>query len=422
MPTNINRRKFLAVSGIGAAGVVTGLGTTLALAAPGTPNTGDVIVAVLLRGGCDGLSMAPPYGYQSYRNLRPTIAIPPPGQNNGALALNSATSPTAAFPTGIENVVGLHPAMQPIHETLWAQGRLAVLPATGMDPNESRTRSHFRAEEYLERGARSDGVGGGFLGRMINAGNFPGLLNGVNTSGRCNMLDGGSKSVLANDLDNFGLTGFRNRDQARTALASLNSGPDSVSAEGRLVLDVVDQLQSLDGNRRPGYPNTGLSRQMSEVATVIKANIGVQAATVELGGWDHHRDLGAPGDTNGRFHRRAAELADALRAFADDTNQLEEITVVVLTEFGRTINENGNRGTDHGAGATHMVMGGGIRGGVYGDDYPDVIQDNPQYGDLTIHTDYRKYLSEVVLNRGEVNALDTVFPTYTQNGFLGLTA
>ncbi|MEL7156464.1 MAG: DUF1501 domain-containing protein [Actinomycetota bacterium] len=420
MPTTVNRRKFLAVSGISAAGVVTGLGTTLALAAPGSPNTGDAIVAILLRGGADGLSMSPPYGYASYRQLRPTIAIPPPGNNGGALPLNSGNA-NAAFPTGINNVVGLHPGFQPIYDTLWAQGRLAVIPATGMPASESATRSHFSAEEYLERGSAARNVGGGFLGRMLNVANPPGLVAGVNKSSRTNMLDGGRKSVAAASLSNFGLDGFRNRDQAKAALRALNGGNDSVSAEGRSVLDVVDQIQSLGDGRRPGYPNTGLGRGLSEVSTLLKANIGVHAATLELGGWDHHSNLGAPGDTNGRFYRKITELAGALRAFADDTNQLEEITVIVLTEFGRTINENGNRGTDHGRGATHLVMGGGIQGGVFGDDYPDVIRDDPQTGDLSVLTDYRKPLSEVIMNRAGVNNLGTVFPTYTQNGTLGLT-
>ncbi len=419
MSTTLNRRKFLAVTGVGAAGVVTGLGTTLALAAPGTPQTGDVVVAVLLRGGADGLSLAPPHGYASYRQLRPTIAIPPPGQNGGALPLDSG-NPNAAFPSGLDGVVGLHPAMQPVYDTLWNQGRLAVVPATGIPPSESNTRSHFSAEVYLERGSASRGVGGGFLGRMLNVANTPGLVSGIDTSSRTNMLDGGRNSIAVYNFNNFGLDGFRNRSQSQTALRALHSAADSVSAEGRTALDVVDQIQSIDGDR-PGYPNTGLGRRLAEVSALIKANIGVQAATVELGGWDHHNNLGAPGDTNGSFYRRTTQLAEALRAFADDNDQLNEITVVVLTEFGRTINENGNRGTDHGRGATHLYMGAGIQGGVFGDDYPDVIADNPDYGDLTVETDYRKPLAEIITNRAGVADLGTVFPTYNGNGSLGLT-
>lgn len=419
---SITRRKFIAVSGIGAAGALTtGLGTRLAIAAPGSEASGDALVVIFLRGGCDGLSMTPPYGYQSYRNLRPTIAIPPPGQNGGALPLNNG-NPNAVFPQGISNVVGLHPAMQPIHDTLWAQGRLAVIPATGLPASESASRSHFSAEEYVGRGSASPAVGGGWLGRMIRVQNPPGVIAAVNQSQRGSLINGAVRSVDVPDLDAFGLDGFRNREQAKAALRLLNGGADSVALEGTNLLDVVDRIQAIDGSRRPGYANTGMGRQLSELSSLFKANLGIHGASLDFGGWDHHKNLGAPGDTNGNFYRRARELADALRAFADDTNQLEELTVVVITEFGRTINENGNRGTDHGRGSSMLVMGNGIQGGVFGDDYPDVIADDPNNGDLGIFTDFRKPLSEVIANRSGVANLQPVFPTYAQSGTpLGLT-
>jgi uncharacterized protein (DUF1501 family) len=155
------------------------------------------------------------------------------------------------------------------------------------------------------------------------------------------------------------------------------------------------------------------------VSTLLKAQLGLQAAAIDVGGWDTHGDQGNAGDTNGRFYQLMDELGSALRAFADDTNQLEEVTVVVLTEFGRTINENGNRGTDHGRAATYLAMGAGIQGGVFGDDYPDAIQDGPE-GDLAVLTDYRKPMAEIVMKRAGVAAVDTVFPTYAGTGELGL--
>jgi uncharacterized protein (DUF1501 family) len=206
------------------------------------------------------------------------------------------------------------------------------------------------------------------------------------------------------------------------ALQILNAGEDSVSAEGRNALDTIAQIQSLSegGQLREGFPDTGLGRRLSELSTLLQAGLGIQAAAIDLGGWDTHENQGGAGDANGRFWNLSEELAQGLRAFADDTNGLDEVAVVVLTEFGRTINENGNRGTDHGRGTTYLAMGAGIQGGVFGDDFPDAIQDDPDNGDLTVVTDYRKAVSEIVLKRAGVTDLATVFPTYTPNGELGL--
>ncbi len=424
MPT-LTRRKFITVSSIGAAGLVTGLGTRLAIAAPGQPASGDAVVVLFLRGGADGLNHAPPFDDSRYQDIRPTIAIPPPNQNGGALPLtNASANGNVAFPTGLEGAVGLHPAFAPIHETLWAQGRLAVIPAAGLPDSESTNRSHFEASEYVARGSASNAVGGGFLGRMLNVLNPAAIVGGINMSEQVFPLDGAANAAKIDDLGNFGLTGFRNVGDARAAIRILNSGTDSVSTAGNEVLDVVDQIQALDGERRPGYPNTSLGRKLSELSTLFGANLGVHAATVDIGGWDTHNGQGGVGDENGRLYRRTTEVADAVRAFADDTDQLDEITVVIGTEFGRQVQENGDRGTDHGRGATWLAMGAGIQGGVFGDDYPDQIvyqPSGPRINALPVLTDYRKVLADIMVNRVGINDLGTVFPTYAADGALGLS-
>ncbi len=422
--STVSRRKFLAAGGVGVATAttmaVTGFGTRLALAAPGDPSTGDVLVVVFLRGGADGLTMAPPYGYQSYRQLRPNIAIDPPGGPNGALPLTGGSANgNAVFPTGLDGVIGLHPALKPAYDALWDRGRLAVIPATGLPPSESPTRSHFAATRYVQAGSASGSVGGGWLGRMINVQSGDGLFPALNTTNRGNLLQGGKGAVSIPNLRNFGITGFPDRDRASDALNVLHSGNDSISARGSTVLGVVDRVQNLGNDLRPGYPNDQLSRKFSEVSELIKANLGIRAAVIDFGSWDHHRNHGTVG--NGRFHRKATELGGALGAFANDTNGLDGICVLVITEFGRTINENGNRGTDHGRATTYMAMGSGIRGGVFGDDYPDVIRDDPNHGDLTVLTDFRKPVAEIIRNRAMVNDLGVVFPTYQGQGELGLT-
>lgn len=419
--TTISRRSFMATSGVGLAVAVTGLGTQLAYAqSSANGSSGDTLVVVFLRGGADGLSMAPPYGYSSYRQLRPNIAVPPPGQNGGALPLNSSNG-NAAFPTGIDGVVGLHPALKPIHDTLWAQGKLAVIPAVGMPASESSTRSHFSAQDYIEAGSASPSVGGSWLSRLVNSKALTGPVPALSMGRRSDLIKGAVGAVTVPRLAGFGIGGFSRTDMAKAALQTLYRGDDSVAVEGKEFLDIVDRFNTISEETRPGYPNHKLGRSFSELSALLKAGLGVQVAAIDMGGWDHHSNLGRSTDPGGRFNARAGELAGALRAFGDDTNGLDGITVMVITEFGRTINENGNLGTDHGRAATYLAMGAGIRGGVYGDDFPDEIKDDPNHGDLSVLTDFRKPLGEIAQRRAGISNMNLLFPTYQGGVSMGLT-
>ncbi len=409
-----SRRKMLA--GVGAMGAATVAGPRLAFATPSNPGAGDAVVVVFLRGACDGLSLTPPFGYQSYRDLRPTIAIPPPGEFGGALPLDS-TNANAAFPTGIDGVVGLHPAMAPLYETMWASGNLAIIPAAGLPASESSTRSHFRAEQYWERGSASASVRTGWLNRMLAAQGGGGAMPGVGKASQAiDLLGGPAKTISVPNLGNFGIGGFRNGTRGRQALNAIHANSSGgITGAGLEVLSVVDSLDALNADAGNGFytSNRGLNRDFQDVAIMLRSGLGLRAAAIDFGGWDHHNELGAPGDTDGRFWRRTAELSDALRGFTDDLasdGSINEVSIIVITEFGRTINENGSNGTDHGRGATIMAMGGGIQGGVFGNDYPDVIEDDPDRGDLSVLTDFRQPVSEILGGRAGVG---NVFPTFT---------
>jgi uncharacterized protein (DUF1501 family) len=423
----VSRRRFLgAAGGVAAVGAAALTSPRVAIATPSNPAAGDAIVVVFLRGGADGLSLTPPYDYDSYRQLRPTIAIPPPGDANGALPLTSAGNPNVVFPTGIDGVVGLHPAFAPIHQTLWASGNLAVIPATGMPSSESRTRSHFEAERYWERGTASAAVRSGWLNRVAAAQGVNTPLPVVNKAYQSqDITDGPSKTLTVPDLRNFGIDGFRSRSRGQTVLESLYTGTQgAVDATGADLLSVIDQVEALDATPSASYPNNKLGRDFQQVAIMLRSSIGLHAAAIEFGGWDHHSELGAPGDPAGRFQRRVSELAAGLRSFTDDLatdGTLAETTILVITEFGRTINENGSGGTDHGRATSIMAMGGGIQGGVFGDDYPPVIEDDPTEGDLTVLTDFRKPITEILANRVGIG-VGGIFPTYSPPATaLGLT-
>ncbi|MEM7271735.1 MAG: DUF1501 domain-containing protein [Actinomycetota bacterium] len=416
--STLTRRNFLAATGVGTVGMVTALGTSISFAAPGVPNDGDVLVVLFLRGGMDGLSLTPPITDPTYYDIRPTIAIPQPGQQNGALRLDSGSNQRARFSSGFDGAFGLHPAADALHKGIWADGRLALIPGAGF-PGASF--SHFKAMTNHFRGSLSTGVGGGWIGRMVNAQGGPGPVAAVNTESAAALLRGASTSMgVVNSLDSFRLNGFANAEAASGALAVAYGGGDSLSAEGRNILSMSQRFQQLNNERRPMYANDAYGRMFNELGTLLKASptLGIRAAAIASGGWDHHRNLGRPGDTDGRFHSLVSSMANGIQAFAEDTNGLDGITLVVISEFGRTTNENGNVGTDHGQATTMLVAGAGVRGGVYGDDFAENLSLPPgkRRGAVPIMTDFRKPILEIARKRARLADTGSVFPSFTPAG------
>lgn len=417
-PAPRSRRSFLRRTSC-AAGVASTLALRpkLAFATPSNPAAGDALVVVFLRGGADGLSMTPPTGaaYDSYAALRPSIAVTP----DQSLALDSSNV-NAVFPQGLDGVVGLHPQLQPLYESVWANGQMAVLPASGLPDGESRSRSHFEAQQFWDRGSASLSVRTGFLARLEAALGATGPVAGVTTSSNSSeMLRGSRHAFSVSNLDSFGVNGFRNRTRAEAALNDMYVGPGLVNMEGAATLDVAGLLQALstDGT---SFPNTGIGRDLRDVSVMLQANIGLVSAVVNHGGWDHHDELGAPDDPNGRFYRRVTELGQALRAFIDELGPagLAETTIAVISEFGRTVDENGNGGTDHGRAGTMLLIGAGVQGGVFGNDYPDVVaEDSNNRRAFRVLTDYRQGLSEILGTRIGVTGL---FPTMVPGTTLGV--
>jgi len=417
-PNRSSRRSFLRKS-VGAAGVASALALRpqLAFATPSNPATGDALIVVFLRGGADGLSMTPPTStaYDSYAAIRPTIAITP----DQSLPLDSSNL-NAVFPQGLDGVIGLHPQLQPVYESAWANGQMAILPACGLPDAESRARSHFEAMRFWERGSASPSVRSGFLARLETALNAPGPVAGVSADGfSAQMLRGSRHSFSVNNLESFGVNGFENRMRATSALRTMYAGTGMVNTTGAATLGVSDTLGALsvDG---PVFPNDSFGRDLRDVSVMLKANIGLVSAVVNLNGWDHHAELGTPFDTEARFAGLTARLGQGLRALIDDLGPdgLAETTIAVISEFGRTVDENGNGGTDHGRAGTMFLIGGGVQGGVFGNDYPDVIAEDPSNRRaFQVMTDYRQGLDEILSTRIGVNG---IFPTMAAGTTLGV--
>lgn len=406
MTNTLSRRRFLVASGTTTVGLgaMTALGTSISLAAPGVPSDGDVLVVLQLGGGADGLSLTPPIGMGSYYDVRPTIAIPAPGEANGVLPLSG--NGRVRFSSGFDGAFGLHPAAKALHDGLWSAGKLAIFPGIGF---KGSTLSHFTSANYHSKGTLSIHTPGTWLGRMVET-------------------QGGDPDIASlgiGDVDNnFSAigqiasykTGVPNQDAVASFYAN---GNDLIRSVGRRALAVGTAVGELADGIQPGYPeDNAFSARFSELAQILKRRpaFGVRAARFGGGFWDHHDNLGTA--TRGPFQGLVGQLATAIEAFARDTNGLEGITLVVTTEFGRTVNENGARGTDHGEALTMLVAGAGIRGGVYGDDYVEslALPNGASRASLPITTDYRKPLSEIVRKRVRLADTSAVFPDFTQTG------
>ena len=431
----LSRRAFLGgTAAATAAGAALAVAPRFAFATPETPSQGDVIVVVFLRGGADGLNLVAPYLMPTYQSIRPTIRVKAPSEftdptGKAGLPL-AAGGNVASFP--LSGTFALHPGMQSLYDGPWAAGKLAMVHALGMPATESDTRSHFDSEKNWEVGTANYNYSSGFLSRYL-AGQ-PGIdrLDGVGLGSHLQRsLRGTVPAFSMYGPQYFNVSGFSNNTRARTALTSfydsgttdllLTTGSNTLGSIG--LVAGIDWTQPQYGPQNGAvYDGTDLSNNLRQIAMLIKGNVGLRAAAIDIGGWDTHENMGLAEDPAGYFRQLATGLANGLSTFFKDLGPtaMNEVTVVTMSEFGRTINENGNGGVDHGRGSVQFVMGGKVRGGVYGN-FPATIVDGPE-GDLTVLNDYRRSISEILSVRGGASSLGSIFPTYAQESPFGLVA
>src|SRR3989441_3968049 len=336
----------------------------------------------------------------SYYEMRPTIAVPQPGKENGGVDLDGRFA--------------LHPSLQPL-KPFWDSRQLALIHAAGSpDP----TRSHFDAQDFMESGTPGKTGEDGWLDRALTS--EPGVspLRAIAVGAQLpRTLRGDRQAVAVNNLQQFE---SRNKEMAAILETMYASTPDPrLMASGRETFEAVKMIESV--NRNPYTPAGGAQYQggfcnaLQQVARLIKANIGVEAAFADIGGWDHHVNE-APQLTN-----LLREFGASLAAFTRDMgDRMEDIVLVTMSEFGRTAREDGNAGTDHGHGNVMMVLGGPVGGGkVYGRmPGPDCEQLYEQR-DLAVTTDFRDVLGELV-SRHLGQKTESVFPGYKSGEPVGL--
>ncbi len=366
--------------------------------------TGKKLVVLFQRGAADGLNIVVPYREKNYYTLRPSIAIQP-----GEVL-------------DLDGQFGLHPAMAPLLP-LYQQGHLAVVHAVG---SPDVTRSHFDAQDYMESGTPGvKGTQDGWLNRALQAERMdPKLATAFRAVALGTQvprtLQGRLPAVAVSNLQDFSVGGRGpSASAASNAFQAMYAGTRDqiLSGEGQETFEAVRMLKAADPAHyqpAPGvvYPGTPFANSLKQIAQLLKANLGVEAAFADIGDWDTHQAQGA---TQGRLANRLREFSQAIAAFWQDMGQdAEHITLVTMSEFGRTARQNGTGGTDHGHGNVMFVLGGGVRGGkVYGR-WPGLEDAQLNEGrDLAVTTDFRQVLAEAAYSTLGARNLDAVFPGAT---------
>jgi uncharacterized protein (DUF1501 family) len=404
----ISRRNFLKSVGLSSSGLLlaqSGFKDPLSfLAFAQEPRPADTLIVIFQRGGMDGLSAVVPYGEGSnYYDKRPTIAIP----DDQVLDLNG--------------FFGLHPTLAPLKD-IYDAGRLAVVHATGSpDP----TRSHFDAMEYMERGVPGDKMTPtGWLSRHLqsvpwtNESPLRAVAMGTMVQ---SSLRGETSALAMNSLGDFNLSvPDHHRQMIQRTLAQMYQVPNPQSMLERQAKDTLSTMSFLtrlagseySPSYEAQYPESEFGRGLRQIAQLIKAEVGLEVACVDIGGWDTHDNQGG---LDGQFAGLINDFGQSLAAFHQDMQDyMDRVTVVTMSEFGRRLEENASSGTDHGHGNCMFVLGGSVNGGVY-TDWPTLAPEALDDGDLNITTDYRDVLSEILIQRLSNPAIEQIFPNYTVN-------
>ncbi len=412
MANKISRRTILKSSAaLGVIGVsqslLPGWMPRMAFSAQAQTPAHDTLVCIFLRGGMDGLSIVAPFGEgAAYYDARPTLAIPEPNSGSNA-AVN------------LDGFFGLHPALSPLKE-IYDENDLLLVHATGsVDP----TRSHFDAMRFMEYGIPGDkATSTGWLGRHLqtaawqNQSPFRAVGMGAMLA---DSLRGPVSPLSLQSIADFHFRGradqLRQLRQSLSQLYAVQAPPDMLGEQAGLVFETIDTLKNIQSERyQPvgdaGYPDDEFGMGLQQIAQLIKADIGLEVACLDLGGWDTHENQGTLG---GEFADLAGTLGRGLHAFYTDLRErMGNITVVAMSEFGRRVSENGSQGTDHGHGNVMFVLGGGVNGGQVYARWPTLSPAALDDGDLAITTDYRAVLAEMLRTRLNNDAIAEIFPGF----------
>jgi uncharacterized protein (DUF1501 family) len=371
-----------------------------------------IVVAIFQRGAADGLSMVVPHGDPSYYDSRGSIAIARPSAGNREATID------------LDGFFGLHPSMAPL-KAVWDDRHLAIVHACG---SPDTTRSHFDAQDFMESG--TPGVkttADGWLARGLEALPVTGRssFRAVAMGSRLpRTLRGDIGAIAMGSVGDFDVKqgmGAMGGVNARAGFESMyeQGVKDILYGTGRETFEAVKMLKAANPQRfQPDngaqYPRGPLGNSLRQIAQLIKADIGLEVAFADMGGWDTHA---AQGNEKGQLASRLAEFSQALAAlYLDLGDRMAEIVVVTMSEFGRTVRENGNRGTDHGHATAMLVLGGPVKGGRVAGRWPGLAREQLFEGrDLAVTTDFRNLFGEIADRHLGVPATAPLFPGFVIN-------
>ena len=398
----ISRRAFIKSGGVAMIGMST-VPAFLRRAVAATPAANRKRLVVLFqRGAADGLNIVVPFAEPNYYRIRPTIAIPQPRQGGEGAALD------------LDGFFGLHPSLAPLLP-LFQKQQLAIVHAAG---SPDTTRSHFDAQDYMESGTPGmKATDDGWLNRTLqqspesDASPFRAVAMGANLP---LTLRGVAPAIALPDIKQFRVFAQSPAVEGGFEALYAQTVDQALRGTGTETFEAIDMLRKADPSRlQPEngamYPNGRVGQTMQQVAQLYKSDIGLEVTFVDTGGWDNHVNEGG---AQGQLSNLLRDLGQSMAAFSQDMgDRMEDIVVVTMSEFGRTAHENGNHGTDHGHANCMLVMGGPVKGGkVYGK-WPGLGPEQLNEGrDLTLTTDFRSVLGEVISEHLGTHDLGAVFP------------
>ena len=423
----VSRRLFLKQGGLAIASIglmpVIGpafLHNAVFAADPTAQKRRKTLICIFQRGAVDGLSMVTPHGDANLYRLRPSLAVARPTVGNKAQAA-----------LDLDGFFGLHPALAPF-APIYKDGHLAIVHACG-SPNT--TRSHFDAQDYMESGTPGNkNVADGWLSRTVLSCPedrarmaTPFRSVSVGTGALPRSLQGDAQALAIPDLRTFGIVG-----ESRIALTAAKSGGnggfealyddavgDVLHGAGKESFDAIRMLKGINPQTYTAangatYPNGRFGESLKQIAQLIKADVGVEVAFAEMGGWDTHANQGA---AQGQLATRLTEFGRGISAlYRDLGDRMNDVVILTMSEFGRTARQNGTGGTDHGHATAFFALGGDIKGGkVYGQ-WPGLADEQLNEGrDLALTTDFRSVFGEVALAHLGAQGMAKIFPGYAGN-------